>query len=275
MTANINKNQDYLIKSAIFASELARSVGDEISKKATFEVTKKGSIDLVTECDLWAEKQIKLALEEAYPEHLLVGEESINQVLKDRGCSLSEYINENICWIVDPIDGTTNFVNKIPYYSVSIGLVDKGERVMGVVYDPSRDELFMATKGGGAYLNGEKIQVSQKSELIDCVLVTGFPYNRAETWRLFRDSFERVLLSCRDLRRFGSAAIDQCWIACGRLDGYFEYNLKAWDLAAGSLIVEEAGGKIGNVNASKFNLVAESYIAAPNAIYPLLETLLR
>jgi myo-inositol-1(or 4)-monophosphatase len=222
------------------AVSLATRVGERL-RAVTFGeenlgINKKGERDLVTEFDLWSEKVISEELSARYPEHQILGEESI----KYR--PISELLKADWCWIVDPIDGTTNFASRIPHYGVSIALARRGEVICGVVYEPCKGELFMAEKGAGAFLNGKSISVIARDKLVDAVVATGFPYNRAELWPKLQLPFNQIALKCRDIRRLGAASLDICYVACGRLNLYYEYTLSPWDIAAGHLIVTEAGG---------------------------------
>lgn len=199
-------------------------------------VTFKGSVDLVTETDEAVERLIFDAIRVKYPKHVLIGEESVakggNEVLGDRPT-----------WIVDPIDGTTNFVHGLPWVGISIAFAVSHNIVMGVVYNPMLDELFTATLGGGARLNGELIRASSTAVLKHALVATGFSYDRRESSIDFHlTKLRAVLLACRDIRRPGSAAMDMCAVACGRLDAYYELGIHIWDIAAASLIVREAGG---------------------------------
>ena len=243
-----------------FSSELARHVGSHVKNHRLsdkpIEVWDKGVDDLVSELDLWADKEISQNVKKEYPTHEIISEETYiagNESLLN---------SAGYCWVVDPIDGTTNFVTGLPFFCVSIGLVLRGERVLGVVYDPNRDELFSAIKSQGAFLNGEKIAVSQKSALIESVVSTGFPHNSDKGEEDLVSTYAVFLNRTRDIRRFGSAALDQCWVAAGRLDAFFHQGLRAWDVAAGSLIVDEAGGSSVNFldNTKSFSLTATSFL---------------
>ncbi len=212
----------------------------EILKEGYFsskEVHKKGSVDLVTEFDLKIEAFLKERLLKKYRGFSFVGEESFDGEIPKRAI------------FVDPIDGTTNFVHKIAYTCISVAVWEDGEPIEGAIYNPILDELFYAKRGDGAFLNEEPIGVSKSSKLIDALLATGFPYTKIERGRDYRfviESMERLLPKSRDIRRLGSAAIDLAYVACGRFEGFYEVNLKPWDVAAGILLVEEAGGRVTN-----------------------------
>lgn len=194
---------------------------------------KEGVNNLVTEADHAAEKAIIETIRKDYPDHFILSEETGE--LKTN----SEYK-----WIIDPIDGTVNFSNGIPLCCVSVGLEKDGEMILGAVYNPIMNEFFFAQKGFGASLNDKKIAVSKKPAVIKSCLVTGFPYTYLDTANGPVQVFEKLVRNGVPVRRLGSAAIDLCWVACGRFDGFYEHNLQAWDSAAGFLIVEEAGGKV-------------------------------
>lgn len=221
-----------------------------------FKVDHKDGINnLVTEVDRQAEEAIIAIITEAFPEHSIVGEES------------GEFIRESdYQWIIDPIDGTVNFAHGIPLCCVSIGLLYKGSVMLGAVYNPVMNELFFAEKGKGATLNGTPISVSGKSNFKTAFLVTGFPYKWPEnTLEHPVKVFERMVLEGLPIRRLGSAAIDLCWVACGRFDGFWEYNLSAWDVSAGYLIVLEAGGTITDFD-GKIGTVFDKQTLATNGI---------
>ncbi|WP_371381499.1 inositol monophosphatase family protein [Sporomusa aerivorans] len=194
---------------------------------------KSTAIDLVTEVDKQSEQKIIAFIKQYYPEHGILAEES------GQAASDSDYL-----WTIDPLDGTTNYAQGLPVFSISIALSYRGETVLGVVYAPVLNEFYYAIKGQGAYLNDKPIQVSAKNQLIDSVLATGFPYDVASHQVNNVDSFNKLLLKTRAIRRFGSAAYDLAGVACGRFDGYWELNLSPWDVAAGILLVEEAGGRV-------------------------------
>lgn len=199
----------------------------------TFEVTHKDGINnLVTEVDQACERLITKIIKDKYPDHGLVGEEYGEHDMQAR-----------FKWIVDPIDGTVNYAHGVPFCCVSIGLMDGETLILGAVYNPLMNELFFAEKGKGAFLNDKPIRVSEKRDLEKAFLVTGFPYHFRTGKNPF-SIFERLVTSGIPVRRLGSAALDLCWVACGRFDGFWEYNLNAWDVAAGYLIVEEAGGTV-------------------------------
>lgn len=225
-----------LIKETLYKATYAAG---SIIKKYFYEdflVTSKDSVNnLVTEVDTLAEKEILNIIKQTFPDHTILSEE-IGALPTS-----SDYQ-----WIIDPIDGTVNFAHRIPICCVSIGVQYKNNTIIGAVYNPMMNEFFFAEKDKGAYLNDVKINVSTKSDFKKSFLVTGFPYHWPDTKVHPIKVFENIVMSGLPIRRLGSAALDLCWVACGRFDGFWEYNLNAWDVAAGYLIVEEAGGRVSD-----------------------------
>ncbi len=222
----------------------------------TFKISNKEGINnLVTEADHAAEKAIIDIINEEFPEHNILSEEA-GEVLIVTGDS--EYK-----WIIDPIDGTVNFANGIPICCVSIGLEHNGKIILGAVFNPNLNEFFFAEKGSGATLNDKKIKVSDKTEVIKSCLVTGFPYTYLDMPNGPLQVFEKLIRQGIPVRRLGSAAIDLCWVAAGRFDGFYEHKLQAWDSAAGFLIVEEAGGKVTDFKGNYYSPY-QPHIAATN-----------
>lgn len=229
------------------------------------QVKLKGAIDLVTEVDLAAEEAILAILAQRLPGSKVLAEESSPDYAK---------IPAGPVWIVDPLDGTTNFAHGFPYFCVSIAYsVDKVSQV-GVVYCPILDELFCARLGGGAWLNGHRIHVSARKTLLESLVATGFPYDIQANLALVMAQLHRVLPAVRDVRRGGAAALDLANVACGRLDGFWEINLKPWDAAAGQLLVEEAGGGVTDFKGAPWNPYLPEVLAANGWINPLLAKLL-
>lgn len=260
------------------AREVGKRIGEQVAARDSGEISFKGINDIVTEVDIWSEKIVSQRVLERFPDALIIGEETAVALKEQRKMSLEQLAQKGLCFIVDPIDGTSNFANSLPHVCVSIGALVNGVRQVGVVYDPCRDELFEATKGKGAKLNGQAISVGSKEVVINSLLATGFPYDRESRMELYTPLFEKLCTSARSLRVTGSSALDQCWVACGRLDGFVEYNLKPWDAAAGSLIVEEAGGKAGNfaaIDGDSYSVFAASYLYANPKLYDQLFTLAR
>jgi myo-inositol-1(or 4)-monophosphatase len=213
--------------------------------------TKSSEIDLVTKVDKLCEEKIREIILQAYPDHVILGEEG--------GQSAGDAKHR---WIVDPLDGTVNYAHGFPFYSVSIGLEINGVMEVGVVIDSVRNEMFSATRGGGAFCNGKKISVSSEATLKKCLLATGFPYED-EGLKKNLEVFARVHQKVRAIRRPGSAALDLCYVACGRIDGFWVLKLNAWDVAAGMLIVQEAGGTITGAAGEPYNL-NDSLVVASN-----------
>jgi len=216
------------------AIRAARTAGDsivrEMDRTRDISIETKGKNDFVTEVDKNAEGIIISVIKNAYPEHAFLAEESGQE-------------GQNDClWIIDPLDGTTNFLHGFPHFSVSIALQNKGVLEQAVIYDPLKQELFTASKGKGAQLNNRKIRVSIKNTLDGALLGTGFPYNNESVMQQFIESYKNLFPNVAGIRRAGVASLDLAYVACGRLDGFWEFNLRPWDIAAGALIIQEAGG---------------------------------
>jgi len=238
-------------------SEIAREAGvllmDYFHRHVAVEY--KGEADLVTVADRKSEALIRERIRQRWPMHDILGEE---EGFKDTG---SEYR-----WYVDPLDGTTNFAHGFPVFCVSMALEHKGTRIAGVVYDPTRDELFSAEQGSGAYLNGQRIRVSKISRLAECLVATGFPsHKRHKNPNIY--FYHQITLRTHGVRRAGSAALDLCCVACGRFDGFWEFNLNPWDTAAGVLIVEEAGGKVSDFRGGPFQLDSRETLASNGLVH--------
>jgi myo-inositol-1(or 4)-monophosphatase len=218
-----------------------------------FKITNKEGINNpVTEADHASEKAIFDVIKNDFPDHFILSEEA-GEIVMD-----SSYK-----WIIDPIDGTINFANGIPICCISIGLEHNGKIIMGAVYNPLMNEFFVAEKGSGATLNDKKIAVSKKTAVVNSCLVTGFPYTYLDAPNGPLQVFEKLIRKGVPVRRLGSAAIDLCWVACGRFDGFYEHKLQAWDSAAGFLMVEEAGGKVTDF-AGEYYSVYQPHILATN-----------
>jgi myo-inositol-1(or 4)-monophosphatase len=222
-------------------------------------IDKKGAIDLVTQVDLQAERDFRAMIAGRFPSHVVLGEEF--EVKGDREAVAP------FTWLFDPVDGTTNYAHGLPIFCSSLALEIDGELAVGAVYDPSRRELFTAERGRGAWRNGEPLHVSKADTLIDSLLVTGFPYtvqqNPAELMGLFSD----FMTTAQAIRRLGSAALDLCYVACGRFEGFWEQKLQPWDVAAGALIVAEAGGRVTTLDGGPFSPRAGSVIASNGHIH--------
>ncbi len=243
-----------------FAVETARQAGQILLEKfgRKIEITKKAEINLVTEADLASEKFIIEKINIHYPKHAVLAEESGASAVTD---------GENIWrWIIDPLDGTTNFAHGYPCFCVTIALEKAGEIVVGATFDPTRNEMFSAEKGGGAFLNNRRIRVSETEKLSESLIVTGFPYNFKEKPDFARHLTE-FLLKARGVRRDGAAAIDLAYVACGRFDGFWEEGLNPWDIAAGVLFIEEAGGSVTDYKNEKLNIYAPPILASNGLIH--------
>ncbi len=219
------------------------------------EVTKKGEVDLVTEMDRRAEALIGDALRSAFPDHSILAEEGT----KVEGSAPFR-------WLIDPIDGTTNYAHGFPVFCVAVALEQEGVPVLGVAYDPSREELFIAERGRGASLNGDPIRVSNSASLNDSLLATGFPYDIRVNPHNNLAEYAAFSLRCRGVRRLGSAVLDLCYVAAGRLDGFWELRLGPWDMAAGALMVEEAGGAVTDLLGGPFALDKLQVVASNGRI---------
>ena len=251
------------------AVRAARSAGAIINRAAldldVLKVASKGTNDFVTEVDQAAEEAIISTLLEAYPGHAILAEESGRQ----RGSKHSDYL-----WIIDPLDGTTNFIHGFPVYAVSIALAFRGKVEQAVVYDPTRNDLFYASKGKGAYLNDRRLRVSKRTRMADALIGTGFPFRKGDNFKRYLKMFEEVMQQCAGLRRPGAAALDLCYVAAGWYDGFFETGLSPWDVAAGSLMITEAGGLVGNFTGEADFLYQREVVAATPRIYGQLVQML-
>ncbi|MEO6730435.1 MAG: inositol monophosphatase family protein [Ferruginibacter sp.] len=222
-----------------------------------FKITNKEGINNpVTEADHASERAIFNIIQQDFPAHFILSEEA-GEIIMD-----SEYK-----WIIDPIDGTINFANNIPICCVSIGLEHNGEIIMGAVYNPLMNEFFFAEKGSGATLNDQQIKVGNKAEVINSCLATGFPYTYLDSPNGPLQVFERLIRKGVPVRRLGSAALDLCWVAAGRFDGFYEHKLQAWDSAAGFLIVEEAGGKVTDFDGNDYSVYQPHLLATNGKIH--------
>ncbi|MBZ5561052.1 MAG: inositol monophosphatase [Acidobacteriia bacterium] len=239
------------------AVEIAHEAGALLLQfsQQPLEISYKRRSDLVTEADRRSEALIVERLRARFPKHGIVAEEGGGQQTD------SEY-----CWYVDPLDGTTNFAHGFPVYCVTLGLACRGEVVAGVVYDPTREELYTAERGSGAYLHGQRIQVSKTAQLAEGLLATGFP-PFARNHDLNIEYYFRFTKLSHGIRRAGSAALDLCSVASGRFDAFWELKLNPWDKAAGSLLVEEAGGRVTDVRGERFNLLGDDIFASNGLVH--------
>ena len=223
----------------------------------TFKVDKKGAIDLVTEVDIQVEQMFRALVAERFPDHHVLAEEMGGLATVPNGP----------CWVFDPIDGTTNFTHGLPIFCSSLALEIDGVAEVAAVYDPTRRELFTAERGGGAYLNGQPLKVSTTDRMVDAMLVTGFPYDVHDRIEEIVGLFARFVGRARAVRRLGSAAIDLCYIAAGRMDAFWERDLKPWDIAGGALIVSEAGGRITNMDGRAFASRGQDVLATNGLLH--------
>lgn len=252
--------KEVLLEAAHEAGSIIREYFD-----GSFEVdNKEGINNLVTEVDKHSEKRIIEIIKKHFPGHSIISEE-VGELMQD-----SDYE-----WIIDPIDGTVNFAHGIPICCVSIALKHKDDLLLGAVYNPMMNEFFFAEKGKGAFLNDKPIRVSKKTDFAKACLVTGFPYKWPNSTEHPIRVFERFILQGLPVRRLGSAAIDLCWVACGRFDGFWEYNLSSWDVAAGYLIVQEAGGTITNFEGDPYSVFDKETLATNGLIHDEMIALIR
>ncbi len=239
------------------AIDIAREAGALVSnlaeRRVPFEL--KGDFDLVTEADRASEALIVERLQNHFPSHTVIGEEGGQRERQ------GEY-----CWYVDPVDGTTNFAHGFPAYNVTLGLERNGEMIAGVIFDPTRNEMFAAEKGGGAYLNGRRIHVSRAGQVADSLVATGFPSRKRHENINIHFYYQLAMLS-HGVRRAGAAALDLAYVASGRLDGFWEFGLNPWDMAAGILLVEEAGGRCSDMNGGPRQLRGKHLLADNGAIH--------
>jgi myo-inositol-1(or 4)-monophosphatase len=252
------------------AVKAARAAGSIINRAALdverLTITTKGVNDFVTEVDQAAEAAVIETLLTAYPGHGILAEESGRQ----HGAKHSDYL-----WIIDPLDGTTNFIHGFPVYAVSIALAFRGKVEQAVVYDPTRNDLFYASKGRGAFLNDRRLRVSKRTRLAESLVGTGFPFRKGDNFHRYVEMFEQVMQHCAGIRRPGAAALDLCYVAAGWYDGFFETGLSPWDMAAGSLLITEAGGLIGNFTGEADFLYQREAVAGNPKIYGQLVQLLK
>jgi myo-inositol-1(or 4)-monophosphatase len=250
-----------------FAMQIAREAGGVLVQRlGVAKITNKGDIDLVTEADLAAESLIIERIRSYHPQHGILAEESGEAVLV--GGKISDWK-----WIIDPLDGTTNYAHGYPCFCVSIALEYKGVLEVGVVYDPVRDEMFAAERGKGATLNSRTIRVSDVDELSRAMVCTGFPYNVRERPDFARD-FTNFTMAAQAVRRDGSAALDLAYVACGRFDGFWEDGLNPWDTAAGVLLIQEARGRVSNFDNEPLDIYTLKVLASNGLIHDAMREVL-
>jgi myo-inositol-1(or 4)-monophosphatase len=252
------------------AIKAARKAADVIQYGARnldrLTIDNKGPGDYVSDIDKGAEAAIVDILLEAYPTHGIMAEEGSGAT---RGNPNSDFV-----WVIDPLDGTTNFLHGVPQYCVSIALKEKNVITQGVIYDPSRNDLFTATRGSGAYLNNRRIRVSKQTKLRDCLIGTGFPFRDGAGFDEYLVQFKNLMPKCAGLRRPGAAALDLAYVAAGYFDGFWEMKLNQWDMAAGALLIQEAGGLVTGIDGEDTYMESGAIVAATPKIFPeLLKTL--
>jgi len=241
------------------ARDAGRILADRVGR--VLQISNKGDIDLVTESDLASEKLIIERIKSHYPRHAILAEESGSTAGVEVVPGKSEWQ-----WIIDPLDGTTNYAHGYPCFCVSIALERAGAIEVGVIYDPTRDEMFAAERGQGATLNGRRVRVSTVDELNSAMLCTGFPYD-VRTRPHFAREFANFTMAAQAVRRDGSAAIDLAYVACGRFDGFWEDGLRPWDVAAGVLLIEEAGGRVSDFTGGALNIFTPKVLASNGLVH--------
>lgn len=251
-----------MVKAVIKA---ARSVQRDFGEVENLQVSKKGPADFVTQADLKAERKLREELQQSRPEIGFLLEES---------AKAGEKIGEHAVWVGDPLDGTTNFLHGLPHWAVSLALVERGEPTAAVIYDPIKEELFFAERGKGAYLNDRRLRVSGRRRLEESVVATGIPFKGAKDHDRFLGELERVMAETAGVRRWGAASLDLAYVAAGRYDGFWERDLMPWDVAAGVLLVREAGGFVSAIDGRAFRLEGESILATNAEINLVLRKLL-
>lgn len=260
--SNASANMNIMVKAARIAG---RKLLRDFNEVENLQVSSKGPGDFVSKADTTAEETIREQLTEARPNYGFLGEESEETFGED----------PTRRWIVDPLDGTTNFLHGMPHWAISIALEHRGEIVAGVVYDPIKDEMFTAEKGEGAWLNDRRMRVSGRHEMIECVFATGLPFGgRSDLPESIQD-LAHVLPGCAGVRRWGAASLDLAYVAAGRFDGYWERRLGTWDIAAGILLVKEAGGIVEGVKADDNPLVSGDILTANEQIFNRFAKLIR
>src|SRR5262245_29072037 len=243
------------------AVEIVLRSGDiqMLRRESGFNVSKKGTIDLVTEVDLECERMCRTVLADRFPDHDILAEELSS--------GSNHKASSRYRWVFDPLDGTTNYAHGLPVFCASLALEIDGQTVAGAIYDPTRKELFTGERGAGAFLNGSRLHVSGTEALLDALLVTGFPYDVHQKLHQLIELFSAFLGQARAVRRLGSAALDLCYVASGRFDGFWEQSLRPWDVSAGALIVAEAGGRITGMDGTRFDPAAAHLVASNGRIH--------
>jgi myo-inositol-1(or 4)-monophosphatase len=252
-------NLENIINQVIsLAKEAGIFIKNERENFDSSKIEMKGhSANLVSYVDKETEKILVTGLKKIIPEAGFITEEG----------TVSQHTTEDFCWLIDPLDGTTNFLHNVPIYSTSIALMKGDKIIAGVVYDMNQNECFYAWEGGGAWCNGKKIASSAPKNLSESLIATGFPYFMFDKYREYMNVLEDLMKSSHGLRRCGSAAIDMCWVAAGRFDGYFEYNINSYDIAAGCIILQESGGKVSDFRGGKDYIFGKNIVAASATIH--------
>lgn len=243
-------------RAALSAAEI---ITDAFEKLNRLDIREKRPNDFVSQADIAVEQTIIRTIQDAYPDHCIIGEES-----GQSGNSNSDYR-----WVIDPIDGTTNFIKGLPHFAISIALYKNNKLESGLVYQPISDEMFMAARGQGATLNDRKIRAS-KTLPENAIITTGIPFRHHELMPAYLQTFKKLLTTFPDVRRLGAASLDLCYVACGRVDGYFELGLSEWDIAAGTLIAQESGAIVSDTNGQFNHLNTGNIVAAPPKVYKSL-----
>ncbi len=246
------------------AVRAAREAGEWIFGRlgSITRVEKKERADFVTSADRYSEDLIIRILKDAFPDHVILAEESP-----------AEHSAGECRWIIDPLDGTTNYIHSFPMFSVSIAYEEQGRVRVGVIFDPMKNELFHAVRGEGAYLNGKRLSVSKPGSLEDCLVATGFPFKQRHRIEAYLASFKDVFLRVSDIRRAGSAALDLAYVAAGRVDGFWEIGLQPWDVAAGSLLIHEAGGFMSDFSGTSSGIWEGNVLAGSRPVHAELQKL--
>ena len=254
-----------MLNTAVKAARRAGAIINRATLDGGFEVQTKRANDFVTEVDKAAEAAIIGIIKQVYPDHAILAEES--------GENLGGTKNEHT-WVIDPLDGTTNFIHGFPQYCVSIGVRYRGQIAHAVIYDPVKNELFTGSKGRGAFLNDRRVRVTKCAHLRDGLIGTGFPFKELARLDLYTKQLRTMMKSCTGVRRAGAAALDLAYVACGRLDGFWEMGLSKWDMAAGSLLVKEAGGLVGGLQGEDDWYESGDIVAAtPKVFVQLLDAI--
>ena len=256
-------NQTKMLEFAMITAKGAGAILMEHFGQISSYEHKSTPIDLLTIADIQSETFILKEITKTFPDHHIIAEES---TIVDN--------NSDYRWVIDPLDGTTNFVHNLPIFAVSIGLQYKDETIVGVIYNPSADKCFWAEKNGGAFLNGKPIRITSTNTLSNSLLVTGFPYSHDERWQKGFDLFKQVYGKTQGVRRLGAAALDFCFVAMGRFDGFWEFGLQPWDVCAGALILEKAGGKVSDWDNSPMSFSGDRVLATNGFIHEEMKEIL-